>query len=48
MCYMNCKFENREGDCIRAGGPPRVCPHEEEENAQSEHDTEDTEEVETA
>ena len=45
MCYKNCQFENRDGDCRLSEGR-RKCP--EEENAQSEHDTENSEEVETA
>ena len=49
MCYMNCKYENRDGDCRHKGGPPRVCPHEEEENnAEDTDDTENTEDMETA
>lgn len=30
MCYSGCIYENNQGECKHKGGPPRICPGEEE------------------
>ena len=39
MCYMNCDYENRKGECTRAFNALDIkpCPHE-EENDEEERD----------